>query len=109
MVLGLNESVSMQSMSVTIHALRSAQITWGWLATAFRRELVTALLLGAACGLVVGLVVWPWRNNGAPAFVIVCSIAPSVVTACGFCLGVSCVLQWFRLELRSSGGPIELA
>src|SRR5207249_9472988 len=28
MVLGLNESVSMQSMSVTIHALRSAQVTW---------------------------------------------------------------------------------
>src|SRR5438046_3965747 len=49
MVLGLNESVSMQSMSVTIHALRSAQITWGWLATAFRRELVTALLTGAEC------------------------------------------------------------
>src|SRR5438874_13565424 len=62
MVLGLNESVSMQSMSVTIHALRSAQVTWRWLATAFRRELVTAILLGAACGLVVGLVVWLWRN-----------------------------------------------
>src|SRR5213082_1677543 len=31
MVLGLNESVSMQSMSVTIHALRSAQVTWRWL------------------------------------------------------------------------------
>src|SRR5256714_9251816 len=70
MVLGLNESVSMQSMSVTIHALRSAQVTWRWLATAFRRELVTALLLGAGCGLVVGLVVWLWRNNGAAAFVI---------------------------------------
>src|SRR5216117_4322161 len=84
MVLGLNESVSMQSMSVTVHALRSAHVTWRWLATAFRRELVTALLLGAACGLVVGLVVWLWRNNGAAAFVIGGSIALSLVTACGF-------------------------
>src|SRR5712672_4781621 len=67
MVLGLNESVSMQSMSVTIHALRSAHVTWRWLATAFRRELVTALLLGAACGLIVGLIVWMWRNDGAAA------------------------------------------
>src|SRR5881394_3034710 len=109
MVLGLNESVSMQSMSVTIRALRSAQITWGWLATAFRRELVTALLLGAACGLVVGLVVWLWRNNGAAAFVIGGSIALSLVTACGFGLGVASVLHWFRLDPKIAAGPITLA
>src|SRR2546430_14017828 len=87
MVLGLNESVSMQSMSVTIHALRSAQVTWRWLAAAFRRELMTALLLGAACGLVVALVVWLWRNNRAAAFVIGGSIALSLVPACRVVLG----------------------
>src|SRR5919109_4451190 len=50
MVLALNESVSMQSMSVTIHALRSVSVTRRWLATAFSREVSTALLLGVACG-----------------------------------------------------------
>src|SRR5438128_762330 len=49
MVLGLNESVSAQSMSVTIQALRSATVTWQWFVTAFRREMLTALLLGLAC------------------------------------------------------------
>ncbi|PYK13534.1 MAG: magnesium transporter MgtE [Verrucomicrobia bacterium] len=109
MVLGLNESVSMQSMSVTIHALRSAQVTWHWLATAFRRELVTAILLGAGCGLVVGLVVWLWRNNGAAAFVIGGSIALSLVTACGFGLGVASLLHRFRLDPKIAAGPITLA
>ncbi len=109
MVLGLNESVSIQSMSVTIHALRSAQITWRWLATAFRRELVTSLLLGAACGLVVGLVVWLWRNNGAAALVIGGSIAFSLVTACGFGLGVASLLHWFKLDPKIAAGPITLA
>jgi magnesium transporter len=109
MVLGLNESVSMQSMSVTIHALRSVQVTWRWLATAFRRELVTALLLGAACGLVVGLVVWLWRNNGAAAFVIGGSIAFSLVTACGFGLGVASLLHRFKLDPKIAAGPITLA
>src|SRR6266568_69304 len=61
MVLALNESVSMQSMSVTIHALRSISVTTGWLASAFRREMVTALLLGLACGLVVSAIVFMWR------------------------------------------------
>src|SRR5213594_1952177 len=109
MVLALNESVSMQSMSVTIHALRSAQVTWRWLATAFRRELVTAIQLGAACGLVVGLVVWLWRNNGAAAFVIGGSIALSLVTACGFGLGVASLLHRFRLDPKIAAGPITLA
>lgn len=109
MVLGLNESVSMQSMSVTIHALRSAQVTWRWLSTAFRRELVTALLLGAACGFVVGAVVWLWRNDGAAAFVIGGSIALSLVTACGFGLGVASLLHWFKLDPKIAAGPLTLA
>src|SRR6266699_283176 len=82
MVLGLNESVSMQSMSVTIHALRSVRVTWRWLATAFRREVITALLLGVACGFVVGTIVWVWRNDVLGAFVIGGSIALSLITAC---------------------------
>jgi magnesium transporter len=75
MVLALNESVSMQSMSVTIHALRSISVTSGWLASAFRREVITALLLGVACGLVVSAIVFMWRNDLAGAFVIGGSIA----------------------------------
>jgi magnesium transporter len=109
MVLGLNESVSMQSMSVTIHALRSSQVTWRWLATAFRRELITALLLGAACGLVVGVVVRLWRNDVAAAFVIGGSIALSLITACGFGLGVASLLHRFKLDPKIAAGPITLA
>src|SRR5438067_4438974 len=108
MVLALNESVSMQSMSVTIHALRSVSVTRRWLATAFRRELMTSILLGAACGLVVGWVVWLWRNNGAAAFVIGGSIALSLVTACGFGLGVASLLHRFRLDPKIAAGPITL-
>src|SRR5437762_10505701 len=57
MVLGLTESVSAQSMSVTIQALHSAPVTWRWFVTAFRRELLTALLIGLACGGFVMLIV----------------------------------------------------
>src|SRR5438477_11481411 len=63
MVLGLNESVSAQSMSVTIQALRSARPNWRWFTGALRRELATALLLGLACGIIVAAIVWIWRND----------------------------------------------
>jgi magnesium transporter len=109
MVLGLNESVSAQSMSVTIQALRSARVTWTWFRTAFRRELATALLLGVACGSVVAGVVWIWRTDALAAFVIGGSIALSLVTACLFGLGVPSLLHRFKLDPKIAAGPITLA
>ena len=109
MVLGLNESVSTQSMSVTIHALRSVPVTWHWLATAFRREVATAILLGVACGLIVGTIVCIWRNDLRGAFVIGGSIALSLVTACALGLGVPSLLHRFKLDLKIAAGPVTLA
>jgi magnesium transporter len=109
MVLGLNESVSMQSMSVTIHALRSVRVTRQWLATAFRREVTTALLLGVACGLVVSAIVFMWRNDLAGAFVIGGSIAVSLVSACVLGLGVPSLLHRFKLDPKIAAGPVTLA
>src|SRR5213596_2309521 len=109
MVLALNESVSMQSMSVTIHAFRSVSVTWRWLATAFRREVITALLLGVACGFVVGTIVWVWREDVLGAFVIGGSIALSLTIACALGLGVPSLLHRFKLDLKIAAGPVTLA
>jgi magnesium transporter len=109
MVLALNESVSMQSMSVTIHALRSVSVTKLWLASAFRREVSTAILLGIACGCLVTAVVWIWRKDFGGAFVIGGSIALSLVTACALGLGVPSLLHRLKLDLRIAAGPVTLA
>jgi magnesium transporter len=109
MVLALNESVSMQSMSVTVHALRSVAVTRRWLAAAFRREVATALLLGVACGLIVSTIVLIWRNDLGGAFVIGGSIALSLVTACALGLGVPSLLHRFKLDLKIAAGPVTLA
>jgi magnesium transporter len=109
MVLGLNESVSAQSMSVTIQALRSATVTWQWFVTAFRRELSTALLIGLACGVVVSAIVWVWRSDLPGAFVIGGSIAVSLVSACLFGLGVPSLLHRLNLDPKIAAGPITLA
>ena len=109
MVLGLNESVSMQSMSVTIQALRSARVTRRWFATAFRREMMTALLLAVACGALVTAIVWFWRDEIRAALVIGGSIAVSLVTACLFGLGVPSLLHWWKLDPKISAGPVTLA
>src|SRR5438309_9372374 len=109
MVLGLNESVSAQSMSVTIQTLRSASVTWRWFVGALRRELTTAALLGLACGAVVGAIVWLWRNDVRAACVIGGSIALSLVIACLFGLGAPSLLHRLKLDPKIAAGPVTLA
>jgi len=109
MVLALNESVSMQSMSVTIHALRSVAVTKRWLAVAFRHEVPTALLLGVSCGIIVSVIVWVWRSDLRAAFVIGGSIMLSLVTACALGIGVPSLLHRFNLDPKIAAGPVTLA
>ena len=109
MVLGLNESVSAQSMSVTIQMLRSAPVTWSWFRTALRREFTTALLIGLACGVVVAAVVVLWRHNPRGAVAIGGSIAVSLVTASLLGLGVPSLLHRFNLDPKIAAGPLTLA
>ncbi len=84
LVLGLGESVSIQSMAVTIQALRAMRPTLGWYARAFRREAGTAVLLGAACGTLVGLIVWLWRGNALAGVSIGTSLLLALCMACFF-------------------------
>jgi len=109
MVLGLNESVSAQSMSVTIQMLRSAPVTWSWFATALRREFITAVLIGLSCGSIVAGIVLVWRHDVQAAFAIGGSIAGSLITACLFGLGVPSLLHRLKLDPKIAAGPITLA
>jgi magnesium transporter len=109
MVLGLGESVSIQSMTVTIQALRTMRPTLRWYVNAFRREVVTALLLGSACGSVVGLIVWLWRGTGLAAVAIGGSILLALCAACLFGLSIPALLHALKLDPKIAAGPVTLA
>jgi len=109
MVLGLGESVGIQSMTVTIQALRQQPPTFAWYARRFRREAASALLLGAASGAVVGLIVWLWRGDARAAVSIGASLVLALGAACFFGLTVPTLLHAFRLDPKISAGPVTLA
>ena len=109
MVLGLNESVSMQSMTLTIQALRINKLTRRWFLDNLRREMVTSLFLGLACGILVSAIVWIWRQDLNGALVVGCSIAISLVTACLFGFSVPSLLHWLKLDPKIAAGPVTLA
>jgi magnesium transporter len=109
LVLGLGESVAMQSMTLTIQMLRAVQPTWAWYAKAIGKEGITASLLGLSCGLVVGLIAWVWRGTLPEASVIGASIFAALVMACFLGLSVPTILHALRLDPKVAAGPLTLA
>lgn len=109
LVLGLGESVSIQSMTITIQALRAVKPTFRWYWRAFWREAGTALLLGIACGLVVAAIVWLWRGTPMAAVSIGTSIFLTLCAACFFGLSVPAALHALNLDPKIAAGPVTLA
>ena len=109
LVLGLGESVSVQSLTLTLQALHGQTITWNWFMRIARKELATAAMLGGASGLLVGLVVYVWRGTGMAAVVIGVSLLFAITSACLIGLIVPSVLHRFRLDPRIAAGPVALA
>ncbi|RJQ54158.1 MAG: magnesium transporter [Actinobacteria bacterium] len=109
LVLGLGESVSAQSMTLTIQALRSARPGLSWYLHALRREAGTALLLGGACGLIVGSLVWLWTGTQRAAAAIGGGILLASLAASIIGLSIPALLHAVRLDPKVAAGPIALA
>ena len=109
LVLGLGESVSMQSMALAFQALRVSQPSFRWYFRELRRETRTAMLLGLACSLLVALIVWAWHKEPCQAFAIGGSILFSLLNACMLGLSIPSILHAYKLDPKIAAGPITLA
>lgn len=109
LVLGLAESVSIQSMTMTIQILRVIRPNRRWYFLRLRHEAGTALLLGAGCGTLVGLIVWLWQDDGRAGFAIGASILMALGAACFFGMSVPAALHALRLDPKIAAGPVTLA
>jgi magnesium transporter len=109
LILGLGESVSIQSMTVAIQSLRTSRPTLRWYWLSLWREIFTALLLGSASGLAVGLVVLLWQHAQVPAAVIGASVTFCLLTACVTGLTVPATLHALKLDPKIAAGPLTLA
>src|SRR5207302_200908 len=109
LMLGLGESVSIQSMTVAIQALRTTRPTLRWYGISLVREVLTAILLGFTSGLLVGLIVYLWQQTAMPSIVIGTSVTFCLLTACIAGLSVPTVLHALKLDPKIAAGPITLA
>jgi magnesium transporter len=108
-VLALAESVSVQSVTLTLQNMHSGPVQWRQFGRALITELMTAALLGVACGVTVGLASWAWKREPLVAAVLTVSIAASMFTACAFGIIFPTLLRLLKADPRIAAGPIVLA
>jgi magnesium transporter len=108
-VLNLAESVSSQSVSLTVHLLRGRRPGWRMLWQGLRQESATGLLLGGACGLAIGLVALAWQRQIYLALSLLGGIGFGVFGSALLGLTIPIVLRLFKLDPKVAAGPIALA
>jgi magnesium transporter len=108
-VLAISESVSIQSMTLTLQVLLERNVSWRRILTSVRKELFTSVLLGAGSGLVVGIIAYSWRGVIWQGLAIGLSIWFSVITACLLGVVVPTLIRKFRIDPKVAAGPIVLA
>jgi magnesium transporter len=108
-VLALAESVSMQSVTITLQQLHGRDPRWPVFVRAIRREAATAVLLGLACGGLVGFSAWAWKRAAGVALAIVVVITFSMLTACLLGVVLPTALRALERDPRIASGPVVLA
>ena len=108
-VLALAESVSMQSMTLTLQGLPETGQSDIMLLSALRRELLVAALIGLSSGAIVGAVAWIWQRDWVVALVIGGAIWVSMITACLLGVAVPGIIRRLKINPQIAAGPIVLA
>jgi magnesium transporter len=108
-VLNLAESVSSQSVSLTLHALAGGRPSGRSVLRQLRSEAPVGALLGLACGLVVALMAWGWRGNFRVAATLLGAVAAGVLASALLGMALPVLLRLLRLDPRVAAGPIALA
>jgi magnesium transporter len=108
-VLALAESVSIQSISLTLQVFHGKPPSWLLIFRKLHQELLVGLLLGGAGGLVVGMVVLAWLGQLPLALCVLGGIAAGVTGAAALGAAVPSLLRRLKLDPRVAGGPVVLA
>jgi magnesium transporter len=108
-VLGLAESVSVQSVSIALQMLHAKPPSWASLLGKLRREFLNGILLGCVSGLLVGGMALVWPSHLQVVGCVLAAIAGGVT--CSAVVGIAApnLMRLLKLDPQVAAGPIALA
>jgi magnesium transporter len=108
-VLGLAESVSIQSVSLTLQLLHGQRPSGSTLRIRLKRELMTGALLGTASAAAVAVVSIIWLHNYRVALCLLIGIGGGMTAAALIGVAMPNLLRMLRRNPQVAAGPIALA
>lgn len=108
LVLSLSESISMQSMTQSIHAVKKKFSFWKQTSIYLYHEAKLLFLLSLTCSLVVGFTSLLWGDGWPVAYTIALSIFVSILITAIFGAVIPLILHHFKLDPKVASGPIVL-
>ncbi|QDU34157.1 Magnesium transporter MgtE [Poriferisphaera corsica] len=108
LVLALNESISIQSLSISLQQIGTMRETIQRLIREFIKESKTAAMLALTSCLVVGIASIFWPGNHWPPIVIAFSILLSMVVTALYGLLIPKLLHALNLDPKVAAGPVVL-
>lgn len=103
------EGVAMQSVSLALQTLHGRRPTWAALAGKIGREVIVGLVLGVACGLVVGLIAFGWKGNAEAGVCLCVGITGGIAAPAAVGFALPFLLRMVRRDPQLASGPIALA
>lgn len=108
LVLTLGESVSVQSMAMSLQYLNYGKMPWKKVLQKISVEWRTSILLGFSCALLVGAVYGAWYTGYWPMVAISASIFLSMIVVTTFGSMLPILLNLFSLDPKVASGPVVL-
>lgn len=108
-VLALAESVSIQSVSLALETLHGVRPTWSLYLRRLIREALVGLMLGMACGVLVALAAWLWKNDIYAGLSLFLGIGGSITAAAILGMSMPLIVRILRYNPQVASGPIALA
>jgi magnesium transporter len=109
LLMAIAESVAMQSVTLSLNRLQAAGSAVGPGPRGMLREVRVGLLLGAAAGVVVGLVGIAWLHLLAVAGVVAGVIMAAGAIGAGLGFFVPRLVRRWKLNPTVASGPVTLA
>jgi magnesium transporter len=108
LILTLSESISMQSMTQSLHLVRQPNISWRRIFHRIFIESKMVNLLAMTCGIVVGAISLLWGGGLGPSVTIAVSLVVAISVSASIGASVPLVLHARSLDPKVASGPVVL-
>ncbi|MGH7198725.1 MAG: magnesium transporter [Candidatus Omnitrophota bacterium] len=108
-VLGLSESTGVQGATIVVRNLALGHVSFGDLGSLFIREVVVGVVIGLACGTIVGSAAYFWKGDSLLGVALASSMTLAIFISGLIGLVLPILFRRMKFDPAIASGPLVLA